>query len=318
MTEQRADSLGNPTRKKLTILMYHGVPEFGLDGFVDRRTFERHIAYLNRCCAFIHPGELAQWRPGRFGRRRILLTFDDGLLSHAKNVVPVLRRFQVPGLFFVSSRHLDGGGLLWFRYLELLEYFFPDGKLKLHGEIYSMRPDEKRNSLRRLREYLLSLRPHPSELYRVIDEDLPAAQEFAPPEAIADHAAGMTREQLRELTNDPLFSVGAHTIDHPDLTLCTPGEARRQLKENRYLLEQVTGQPCDTVGYPLGMYNESVLKTCEELGFRSGFGVFKNTFGEKWAHLTLERIGIYRKSTGALVAKALVGKRMRAIGVRFG
>jgi peptidoglycan/xylan/chitin deacetylase (PgdA/CDA1 family) len=232
--------------------------------------------------------------------------------------MPVLRRFEAPAIFFVSSRHLDGGGLLWFRYLEMLEHYFPEDRLELHGEVYSLHPSDKQDSLRRLRDYLLALRPHPGELYRVMEQDMPAAVDFAPKEALTDHAAGMTREQLRELANDPLFIVGGHTIDHPILPLCTLDEARRQLDENKRLLEQVTGQACDTFAHPLGKYDKPVLELCEELGFRSGFGVFGNPHGDRWSHLTLERIGIYKGSTLGLLAKAYAGARMRAMGLQFG
>ena len=42
-----------------------------------------------------------------FTRKQIILTFDDGTLDHLKTVLPLLNRYDVPGLFFWISAELE-------------------------------------------------------------------------------------------------------------------------------------------------------------------------------------------------------------------
>lgn len=63
------------------------------------------------------------------------------------------------------------------------------------------------------------------------------------------------------------FEIGAHTIDHPDLTRVPAAEAQRQIEESKLYLEALLGRSVPMFCYPFGRYNEPV----EELVKRAGF-----------------------------------------------
>jgi hypothetical protein len=64
--------------------------------------------------------------------------------------------------------------------------------------------------------------------------------------------------------------VSCHTLTHPDLTRLTEAEMRREIGEDRRLLEDLTGGAVRGLAYPFGTYDERVLSLLPELGIVYG------------------------------------------------
>jgi peptidoglycan/xylan/chitin deacetylase (PgdA/CDA1 family) len=295
--------------RQTVICLYHGVPAR------DGAGFEQHVRFLTRHCDLATPEDSDKVR-GRFDRPRILLTFDDGFRNHAEVVAPILRRYEVPAIFFVPSRHTWTGQYLWFSYLRALEQHFKDDGFVFRGEFIDMARDRRHASISRLSETLLALTPHPSSMYQAIEQELPPLEDFVGEEALADEYAGLTVAQISELASDSLFTIGAHTVDHPLLTRCSLEEAVRQMDDNKKWLEQITNQPCATFAYPSGNYDASVLSACRSLGFSHGYATTP-VLGRD-GRFEVPRLGIYSPSLDTLGFKVHWGFAMRAIGLRIG
>ena len=102
-------------------------------------------------------------------------------------------------------------------------------------------------------------------MYEAIEEELPRLEDFVSRQKLADCYAGMTAEQVDELSRDPLFSIGVHTVDHPFLSKCRAEEARRQILDNKKWIEKVSDKPCDSIAYPSGDYNAEVWRSAVSL-----------------------------------------------------
>jgi peptidoglycan/xylan/chitin deacetylase (PgdA/CDA1 family) len=300
--------------KRPVVLLYHGVPA-AAHANPCARTFERHILFLKKHFDFVAPAAGARVAPAT-GKRQVLLTFDDGLRNNAEVVAPILRRYQVPAIFFVSSRHATPGAYLWFSYLEALARHFTGNGFSYGGSFFDMAPPARQQSVRRLRTSLLALRPHPAAMYRAIEEELPRLEDFVPSRQIDDCYAGMTGEQVAELADDPLFSIGVHTVDHPFLTMCERDEALRQIRENRTWIEAVSGRRCDAIAYPAGDYDADLLDLCRKEGFFRGYAVSSHFDGK--SEFELPRIGIYSDSTDILGFKAQWGSVIRTVRMPIG
>lgn len=286
------------------VLTYHGIPSHGLAGEVDAASFERHMQFLKEHFELISWERLDTPRT-RQNRVQVLLTFDDGFRNNAEVVAPILRRYQIPAVFFVCSRHANPGKYLWFSYLRALEQWFPGNAFSFREQHFDMSPARRASSVSQLRSMLLNLKPHPGAMYKAIEEECPQLEEFAPASGLADRSAGMSEEQVKDLSSDPLFTIGIHTVDHPYLTKCEPAEMICQIENNKRWIEQVTSQPCDLIAYPIGDHCGEVLRICEKLHLRYGFTVEKSIEGE--AKLQLFRVGIYRPSLDELGFKVRWG-----------
>jgi len=304
-----------PLSSNIIVLMYHGIPRRS-DGYgVGSAAFEEHLRILTSNFELVDPKRFEATR-SRGGCNRVLLTFDDGFRNNAEVAAPLLRKYRVPAIFFVSSGHCERGRVLWFAYLQALKNYYPHNNLVFLGERMNMSADKRNRTIDMIREALLGLRPHPHAMIRAIAEELPRIEDFVPESILADSFLGMTQEQVGELAADPLFSVGIHTIDHPYLTKCDDQEALRQINGNRAWLENVCGSQIDIIGYPLGDYNSAILRQCREHNINLGFAVVPILGTEEL--LEVPRLGVYHASTEVLRFKIKWGQNLRSLGFKIG
>jgi len=296
------------------LLLYHGVPEQPV-GPVFGAVFDAHVLFLKQHFDLVSPDAVTH-RRAPHDSPQVLLTFDDGFRNNAEVAAPILRKHQVPALFFVSSRHATPGRYLWFSYLAALEESFPHNGFSFRGTFFDMSLARREASVRRLRAMLLRLRPHPAAMYDAIERELPRLEEFVSEQQLADRYTGMTAVPVATLAADPLFSIGVHTVDHPFLTLCEPAEMARQVEDNRTWIESATGRRCDSIAYPGGEYNRDVLEYCRDAGFNRGYAVASRF--ESRSPLEVSRIGIYSESTDILHFKIHWAHLLRSVRVPIG
>jgi peptidoglycan/xylan/chitin deacetylase (PgdA/CDA1 family) len=297
------------------VLLYHGVPrrspeQSGKYHF-DGAALERQVVHLQERFEFIHPEEVflprSIWR-----RKAVLLTFDDGLRNNATVAAPILARHRVPALFFVCGGHVGNDGVLWFSYLHALEHCFPPGSFTFRGERCDMSPAKRRTTVAWLRKCLLGLRPHPTAMVSAIRDELPPLESFVSETDRLDWYAGMTEEQIAEIGDNPLFVLGAHTVDHPMLTYCEPAEAARQMGDNKRFLERVSKKAVTAISYPSGDYDSAVVELSKRLGFGAGYAVVP-LLG-KFLSFEIPRSGVYQSAEEVAAFKAMWSRRRTHCG----
>ncbi len=291
------------------VLLYHGTPRRTMaDGkyHFDRSALEQQVVCLKKHFDMIRPEELHAPRSS-WSRKAVLLTFDDGFQNNAREAVPVLAKHGVPAIFFVCTGHLQSGRVLWFAYLSALEHAFAAPGFSLRGEYYDMSPECRQQSMTKLRNFLLGLRPHPQAMYRAIADELPLLESFMSQDDVQEWCSCMTAEEMAELDAHELFSVEAHTSDHPFLTMCSPEEARRQVLDNKQVIERVCGKTVTAISYPSGDYNRSILMMCRDLGFLSGHAVNPRVGCD--TDLEVPRAGIYQPYKEVAAFKAMWSRR---------
>jgi len=98
----------------------------------------------------------------------------------------------------------------------------------------------------------------------------------------------LNRKQIKELA-DLGFEIGSHTLTHRDLTKLPENEIKKELKESKKILEDITGKEVKYLSYPFGRYNERIEEILCEEGYERGFSInpFKN------GDITIGRVGVY-------------------------
>ncbi len=278
-----------------TTLLFHRLAEPN-GNVLDADGFEKLIRFLRTRFTFVSAGTAATKSAGKTAS----LTFDDGFRSDAEIAAPILRKYGVPALFFVCSRHLKQGEYLWFTYVQMLATLFRGKGFCAGGEWMDMSAAARPQTIKRLFETMINLRPHPSAIYKFIEMELPPVEQLGTPIERASYA-GMSKEQVSELSRDPLFEIGAHTLDHPILTSCDAAETDRQIGENKNDLEEICGKPCTTMAYPFGIYDLDTVASCRRAGLQHGFAVTpKFNTSPAWE---IPRVGIYSPSLRAAYIK---------------
>lgn len=62
----------------------------------------------------------------------------------------------------------------------------------------------------------------------------------------------LTKEQIVEMANDPLCTIGSHAVHHKMFRYLTEEEATKELIESKQYLQQLTGQTIDCFAFPYG------------------------------------------------------------------
>lgn len=86
---------------------------------------------------------------------------------------------------------------------------------------------------------------------------------------------------LKELVKNPLITIGSHTVTHPaDITLLSPEDQTKELKDSKEVLEKQLGKPMDYLAYPDGKNDKIVQAKASECGYKMAF-TMENTPAEE-------------------------------------
>ena len=87
----------------------------------------------------------------------------------------------------------------------------------------------------------------------------------------AQHDRVLTREELRKLANDPLVTIGSHTVAHAHLVEVGPLRAAAELTDSKMELEDILERDVDQFSYPFGARTPALDTLAQALGYRRLF-----------------------------------------------
>ncbi|HET8575069.1 MAG TPA: polysaccharide deacetylase family protein [Candidatus Paceibacterota bacterium] len=79
----------------------------------------------------------------------------------------------------------------------------------------------------------------------------------------------MTPKEVKNLS-DSGYDIESHTVTHPHLTKISSDEVASELKNAKEYLENLTGEEISLLSYPYGEFNQSVIDTAKQAGYRGG------------------------------------------------
>lgn len=180
----------------------------------------------------------------------VAFTIDDGYLDNYKEALPVFERQQVPFAIFVSSDFIDQKVILWWDILE--DLILKNETLKIGANEYICHTfQEKWDVFRILREIILHF---DQNKLKTALEKLFAHYNINLYDPIRQQA--MTWEQVKELSNHPLCTIGGHTVSHCVLSQLSENDFRKEVGINLKTIETVIDKPVYHFAYPYGSPNE--------------------------------------------------------------
>jgi len=185
--------------------------------------------------------------PGRT-RKFVVFTFDDGYRDNRDHALPILRKHDCPFTLYLPTALVDGDGEVWWQALEDIIARNPvvtapgegerfdtadlGGKQAAYDALYwRMRkmPESERVSLMRglAERYDLDLGRHCRALI-------------------------MDWMELKSFAQDPLCTVGAHTVHHYELAKLPEAEARTEIAQSVSIIAARLGTRPQHLSYPIG------------------------------------------------------------------
>jgi colanic acid/amylovoran biosynthesis glycosyltransferase len=194
--------------------------------------------------------------------RALLITFDDGCRDFADTAWPILRQFRLPATIFVPTAYAGcaSRSFWWDRLYAAASSTRLDHLRSPIGRLPLATPDDRRASLRQLRQHVKSM-PH-APATALVDELCRAFGEHEPPPP----SDVLGWNALRALAADGV-TIGAHTRTHPALTRLPLEEARAEIRLSADDLMRELGKRPRAFAYPFGDHDDRVVQLVREEGF---------------------------------------------------
>jgi len=253
-------------------LLFHDVAnelsEFtnGLGVTMAVRAFEALIRFVSRYYTAITLLDYLDFRAsGKFPPRPVILTFDDAYASVALNAAPILKKYGVPAVFFVTASLVG------------------NEELGLDNLLCYVANKLGFDTVRVVARQFSSAGTEFASLEQIFDDLLPAlsreqVREFRT--ALSDAVGISTRElaqkarlyvnpeQLRALAESG-FEIGNHTFSHVFCRTLTTNDFQQEIDVNKTKLEAITGLRVRAFSVPYGSPADLTSEVAENLR-RSG------------------------------------------------
>jgi peptidoglycan/xylan/chitin deacetylase (PgdA/CDA1 family) len=206
--------------------------------------------FLQAGYRFISPQDLDQGLDP--GQRYVLATFDDGYYNN-QHVAPLLKEYQTPALFFITTHNVLNNECFWWDVV--------------HRELSQRGVNRKQISQQQ-------------KVYKKLDHQqlrdrLQEAFGAAALKPRSDIDRPFTPEELRSFADQPWVHIGNHTSDHFILDRYDAEIQRSQIVDCQKDLTAMIDINPGIFAYPNGNYNDDSVRVLAELGFDFAFTVEK-------------------------------------------
>ena len=251
------------------VFLYHRIASPEHDPFalsVSASQFQDHLDILRSHFRMVTLDELLDTRTAK---RSILasITFDDGYTDNLTTASPILRRAGIPATFFICTGCLgDVRGFWWDRVataiaaadiaaraLDTLEL---TKEISFTGDLSS--PDARRLATLEIAGRLRSM--DVLQRNRIVEELETAV--LARTSGTWESCPVLDEAGVRELGSQPLAQLGAHTHNHPMLSVLTPEEQLAEINRSAAILQEITGTRPRFVAYPYGSQQDYSEDSC--------------------------------------------------------
>jgi peptidoglycan/xylan/chitin deacetylase (PgdA/CDA1 family) len=234
---------------------------------------------------------------GDFERRFVCLTFDDGYRDVLQWAYPLLKQYELPFAMFIATSFPDRLGELWWLGLEAAIAQNTRLELVIDGEQRTFecaRTAEKGDVWNALYSYLRSM--NSDAQVRATVRDLCERHNVDLGAFCRDLC--MDWEEIGRMAENPLCTIGAHTVNHPMLKkIADDAAVRAEMEQSRAVLHAALGKAPDHLAYPVGDPTSAggrEFRIAAELGFKTAVTTRPGVlFEEHRGHLTaLPRLSV--------------------------
>lgn len=264
------------TSRGLRIIVYHGVcpedPHLFNARYVSSRQFEAQLSLIRR---FYNPVSYEDLIMGKLStdKLNVLLTFDDGLKNNYTQALPLLKKHQVPALFFVTGLSASSLPYIFNDLTDISPHKGPE-QISINGEGFYKRKiflhqryvNEQGITLAAV--YHKASQAEREEVMRQLLSAVPAAEL----KAYSLYYELMNDEEICTISQTPGMTVASHGQYHTSLPAISADDLAKELTASRHYLEQIVGQPVKAIAFPYGDYSQQVVDACEKAGYEHCFG----------------------------------------------
>jgi peptidoglycan/xylan/chitin deacetylase (PgdA/CDA1 family) len=237
---------------------------------ISPKTFEDIIAFFSKHFrAMALPELVSHLADGKpLPPNTFAVTFDDGFADNWSVAKPILENYEVPATIYVTTGYIDGEV---FPYeFELADLIASRDAVHFHWDSCEYHWDFKNTQDREqcYTEIKRIGKPYSYALRRALMNKVLGASELPK----AQGSLFMNWQQVIELSQSPLITIGAHTHRHVLLPSLTPEDVCDEIDSSKDILQAKLGGPVHHFSYPYGASNLTVQAIVQNSGFTSAVG----------------------------------------------
>jgi peptidoglycan/xylan/chitin deacetylase (PgdA/CDA1 family) len=276
-------------RNKITILTLHGVMDTGvacnwepLRPRTSRRLFDETLGLAVKYFNFISIDEALDMLKGTIPVKSnsCVVTFDDGQLNNLVVALPILRKYEIPVVFYPTTGILQRSVPYWFDRLDFaIQQPGLDGMKIPVGEAEITIDQSSRASMAKsLSRLIRSLKKRDlsdAEFQAEVDE-ISTFLENTSGCSIASVADGdlwssrFSKEDIIDCAGMIDVTLGSHTINHVRLPFVdSDDELANELTGSKTTLEELTQGPCLHFCYPNGDWDQRSARAVRDAGYQT-------------------------------------------------
>lgn len=180
----------------------------------------------------------------------VVLTFDDGYRDNLVHALPILRKHQAPFTLYIPTGLIDGTGIVWWQALEDI--------IAANGSVIVDLPEGRHEAATETLEQKNAAFAHIYDRYRRISEPEREASIRSLAERygldLARHCRDLIMDwsELQAFADEPLCTIGAHTVQHLELSKLPQDQMIAEIAESVDVLAERFGQRPRHLSYPIG------------------------------------------------------------------
>jgi peptidoglycan/xylan/chitin deacetylase (PgdA/CDA1 family) len=266
--------------KGLVFMLHRVLPEVERNEFTLNRDLaitpekleEFILFFKEKGYIFISLDALGNWLDNKqkLNKKFICLTFDDGYEDNLTHGLPILKKHQVPATIYITNCFPNGTAILWW-------YLFEDhvksfNQLILNTSLGSCEFywKDKGDAFRQFDKVSKAIKTIPAqELQSVLFESFGLSDAD-----ITQHCkeVALSWKEIRELSNEPLITIGAHTMYHLSMKQQSECTVIEEMKASKLEIEKHIGKLVNHFAYPFGSefdVSNRDLRIAASVGFKT-------------------------------------------------
>ncbi|MCF6343509.1 MAG: polysaccharide deacetylase family protein [Devosiaceae bacterium] len=194
----------------------------------------------------------------------VVFTFDDAYRDNLIYALPILQKHKCPFTLYVPTAFVDGKGELWWQLLEDI-ISKNDNIILDDGDIETKTTKQKQKAYDRLYWQMRKM-PEPERIKLV--QTLTKNHNID----LDNHCQNliMNWQELEIFANEPLCTIGAHTVHHYELAKLSAVDVKKEIKLSADILEKKFGKRPKHFSYPIGAKSSAganEYQIAKKLGF---------------------------------------------------
>lgn len=260
----------NLNNSNLSIFLFHGVIKKRVskssirnynNKHIEKKKFEKYISFLSKNGIAITFDDLFKTTSYK---KKYIITFDDGFYNNRKYALPILRKYNVPHMIYVTTNYVDKNLISWVDRIDLA--IDKTKKKSIYSNYFkkNFKIDDNKKKiffLNFIRKFAKSLKD--KDLNKFADFLLNDLNLKAPLISNSDLDKKLSWKDIKHMSKNKLTYFGGHSHNHNILGHLSKSKYKKEILRSLNIFRQKTDSKIIHYSFPEGFkssFNNEIIK----------------------------------------------------------